>query len=363
MNPRFQEAAHYAGGVKPLPEQDLEHVLTHTAPLWESARGAHIFITGGTGFFGSWLLESFARCNEVLGLNAQATVLTRNPERFGAKSPHLAKQSSIKLLQGDVRSCDLPSEQFEFVINAAAPTSADAAAQPRDLMRTIVEGTDRVVQLAEQSGTKRFLLASSGAVYGRQPHNLSHIQEDYLGGPDWLDPKSAYAEGKRVAEQICAASARESDVRFGIARGFAFVGPYLPLDQHFAIGNFIRDALAGRKITIRGDGTPTRSYLYAADLAIWLWTMLLRDSGAQGSPLILNVGSGEAISIGDLARMVAEELDPSLQIQIARQAEPGQQRERYVPDVRKAESCLGLRQTIGLREAIRRTAAWYRGAS
>lgn len=361
MKSGFLEAAHYAGGVKPLPAEDLEHVLTHTAPLWESVRGAQVFIAGGTGFFGSWLLESFAHCNEKLGLKAQATVLTRNPELFRAKSPHIAKLTSIRLLEGDVRTFDFPREQFAFVIHAAAPTSADAAALPRDLMRTIIDGTDRVVQFAEKSGTKRFLLVSSGAVYGRQPQNLSHIQEDYLGGPDWLNLKSAYAEGKRVAEQICAASARESDVRFGIARCFAFVGPHLPLDQHFAIGNFIRDALAGRKIAIRGDGTATRSYLYAADLAIWLWTMLLGETATRENPLFLNVGSGEGISIGDLARTVAAELDPCLEIEIAGHAEPAHPREKYVPDVRKADSCLGLRQTIGLREAIRRTAEWYRG--
>ena len=328
--------------------------------MWESVRGAHIFITGGTGFFGSWLLESFALCNARLGLNARATVLTRTPGLFRAKSPHIVKHPSIRTLEGDVCSFDSPSEQFEFVIHAAAPTTAEAAARPRDLIRTIVEGTDRVVQFAEQSGAKRFLLVSSGAVYGRQPENLSHIREDYLGGPDWLDPKSAYAEGKRLAEQICAVSTRASGIRLGIARCFAFVGPHLPLDQHFAIGNFIGDALNGRKIAIRGDGTPVRSYLYASDLAIWLWTMLLSEKGTQKEPLVLNIGSDEAISIGDLARTVAEELNPFLEVEVAQQPVPGRHRERYVPDVHKAESCLGLHQTIELREAIRRTAAWYR---
>jgi dTDP-glucose 4,6-dehydratase len=187
---------------------------------------------------------------------------------------------------------------------------------------------------------------------------LSHIREDYIGSPEWLGPKSAYAEGKRVAEQMCAAAAKESAIHFAIARCFAFVGPHLPLDQHFAIGNFIRDALEGNAIQIRGDGTPMRSYLYAADLAIWLWTMLL-DTKSDADPTVLNVGSGDAISIRDLARMVAEEVNPSLRIEVAGRHEPGQRLEQYVPDVTMAERCLGLRPRIGLREAIRRTAAWY----
>jgi len=350
----------YAGCVKPLPVEDLEHVFSHTRSLWEVTRGRRFFITGGTGFFGSWLLESFAYCNRKLALDAEVTVLTRNPGSFLAKAPQIADETSIKFLRGDVCSFPLPEQQFDFVIHAAAPTSAEAASRPMDLMRTIIHGNERVIEFAGACGAKRFLLTSSGAVYGPQPESVNHIREDYLGGPDWLDPNAAYAEGKRVSEQMGSICAKKSDVHFTIARCFTFVGPLLPLDQHFAIGNFIGDALAGRDISIRGDGTPMRSYLYAADLAIWLWTMLLRKTEPDSNPSVYNVGSGEAISIRDLARTVVEVLDSSLQIEIARQAQAGQRLEQYVPDVQKADTFLGLRPTIGLREAIRRTAAWHR---
>ena len=150
------------------------------------------------------------------------------------------------------------------------------------------------LRLRKARDAKSFLFTSSGAVYGRQPENVSHIPENYVGGPDWLDANAAYAEGKRDSEQMCSLYARESGIDFVLARCFAFVGPHLPLDQHFAIGNFIADALAGRNIAVRGDGTPMRSYLYGADLAIWLWTMLLRDSAAGTNPHVFNVGSGEA---------------------------------------------------------------------
>jgi dTDP-glucose 4,6-dehydratase len=171
---------------------------------------------------------------------------------------------------------------------------------------------------------------------------------------------TAYAQAKRVSEQICSQHAQESGIRFTIARCFAFVGPHLPLDRHFAIGNFIGDALAGRDIAIRGDGTPMRSYLYAADLAVWLWTMLLGMGDSAANPQVFNVGSGEAISIGDLARLVIDELDSSLSVQIAQKPNPREPKLQYVPDVARVEACLGLRPLIGLREAIRRTAAWHR---
>jgi dTDP-glucose 4,6-dehydratase len=346
--------------VKPLATEDLDHILMHTGPLWEQARGRRIFISGGTGFLGAWLLESLAYCNRKLNLDVSATVLSRDPEAFLRRMPHLVGERSICILRGDVRDFAFPQHDFEYIVHAAAPTSADAARHPLALLSTLLRGTERMLAFARERGAQSFLFVSSGAVYGQQPENVSHIPEDYRGGPDWLDPSAAYAEGKRVAEQMCSIVARESQIDLTIARCFTFVGPHLPLDQHFAIGNFIADALAGRNIVVRGDGAPMRSYLYAADLAIWLWTMLFRKSRPGDNLLALNVGSGQAITIRDLAREVAEALNPSLTVEIAREPGAGDPLIQYVPDIRRAEARLGLRPLIGLREAIRRTAAWHR---
>lgn len=329
-------------------------------PLWESVRGKQIFLSGGTGFFGAWLLESLAHCNRRLNLNLTATVLSRAPEAFAQRMPHLASNPAIRLLQGDVCDFIFPSGPFDFILHAAASTSGDAAARPLELLTTIVKGTERMLELAHERGAKRFLFASSGAVYGKQPGDMSHISEGYLGGPDWLDPNSAYAEGKRVSEQMCSLYARQTGLQIAIARCFTFVGPHLPLDWHFAIGNFIGDALAGRNIVLRGDGTPMRSYLYGADLAIWLWTLLFGRSQLQGNPQVFNVGSADAISIRDLACEVVQELNPALKIEIAQKPVAGTPPLRYVPDVGRAEAGLGLRQIVSLRQAIRKTADWYR---
>ncbi len=346
--------------MKPLPREDLEHVLQHTRPVWEKARGQRIFVSGGTGFFGAWLLESLAYCNRALDAKIEATVLSRDPEAFARRMPHLTGETCIRMVKGDVREFAFPAEKYDCVIHAAAPTSADAAARPLELLSTLVEGTQRMLALARQAGAGRVLFVSSGAVYGRQPAEMSHIPEDYCGGPDWLDANAAYAEGKRVAELMCATHARETGAACTIARCFAFVGPHLPLDQHFAIGNFIRDALLGRTIAVRGDGTPMRSYLYGADLAVWLWTMALGEAAPAERLRVFNVGSGNAICIGELARVVAEEIDGILKVEIAQEPVSGVAAMRYVPDVRRAEARLGLREWVGLREAIRRTAAWYR---
>ena len=319
-----------------------------------------MFLTGATGFFGAWLLESLAYCNRELHLEIGATVLCRNPAEAALRMPDLTGEPSIRFVSGDVRNFDFPHHEFEFVIHAAAPTSGAEACRPLNLLTTLLNGTERMLAFAKARNTKTFLYVSSGAVYGPQPENLSHIPEDYRGGPDWLNPNAAYAEGKRVSEQMCSLYARDSEIHFAIARCFAFVGPHLPLNQHFAIGNFIGDALAGRNLAIRGDGTPMRSYLYAADLAIWLWTLLLSEPELKSKPRVFNVGSGDAISIRDLALAVIEELNPSLIVEIRAEPTVGAPLLQYVPDVKEAEARMGLRQTIGLREAIRRTAEWYR---
>jgi nucleoside-diphosphate-sugar epimerase len=344
--------------VKPLATQDLEHVLLQTRALWEPARGKRIFITGGTGFFGSWLLEALAFCNRRLNLNVSATVLSRNPDAFIRRMPHLAHEDSIRFLRGDILDFPFPGEHFDFIIHAATPSSGDEARQP-ELPANIIAGTKRMLALAQAAGGQSFLFTSSGAVYGPQPATMARIPESYIGKPD-----TPYGEAKLACEEMCLRCSQATGIKFAIARCFAFVGPHLPLDQHFAIGNFIADALAGRNIRILGDSTAVRSYLYAADLAIWLLTLLLwpneAGSDAKTRLRICNVGSGEDINIGDLAREVVAELDPSLKIEIAQQIVAESPRQRYLPDVAKAKSQFGLRQTIGLREAIRRTAEWYR---
>ena len=324
---------------------DLEHILRHTQGIWEPLRGQRIFITGGTGFFGRWLLESFARANAVLELGATACVLTRNPSAFSAASPDLATDPAIQLHAGDFTGFSFPDGPFHSVIHAAT-----ALGEPLDIFDGNLDGTRRVLEFARQSGVRRFLFTSSGAAYGRQPSELTHIPEDYAGAPDTMEAGSAYGQSKRACEFLVGMYARQHGFAAPIARCFAFSGPYLPLDLNFAIGNFVRDAMAGGPIRIGGDGTPRRSYLYAADLAVWLWTILLRGESCR----LYNVGSGDDLSIAELAGKVAAIIAPGVPVEIAKKFVPGTPVARYVPSVVRAESELGLRGRVSLDEGIRR---------
>ncbi len=350
-----------------IPEADLEHILAHTRDLWEPVRGQNLFVTGGTGFFGRWILESFAYVNERLALGARMTVLSRNPEAFAAKNPGLAANPAIRFVRGDVRDLDwggilkqLPeghAGDFRFVIHAATESTASLYRDdPLGMFDTITGGTRRALEFAVASGARRFLLTSSGAVYGRQPPELTHVPESYMGAPDCASVSSVYGEAKRAAELLCTCFWQGEKIETVVARCFAFVGPLLPLDAHFAIGNFIRDLLAGGSIRVGGDGSPFRSYLYAADLTIWLWALLFK--GQPG--LAYNVGSSDCLDIAALANAVAAQGQPPREVSIARPRVAGQPAERYVPDVSRIISALGVREWIDLNEAIRRTVEFHR---
>jgi dTDP-glucose 4,6-dehydratase len=223
------------------------------------------------------------------------------------------------------------------------------------MLDIVVSGTRRTLDFAVACGARRFLLTSSGAVYGKQPANVSHLAEDFAGSPVTSDPRSAYAEGKRAAELLCAIYHCRHSLEAKIARGFTFLGPYLPLDVHFAAGNFLRDRLADGPIRVSGDGTPVRSYLHAADMAIWLWTILVDGQACRP----YNVGSEVEITIRDLAFAVAQSV---AEVNVGGKAAPGQAAQRYVPSTRRAAIELGIEQLIPLPDAIERTLAWHRAA-
>ncbi|MDP2794419.1 MAG: NAD-dependent epimerase/dehydratase family protein [Sulfurisoma sp.] len=332
-----------------VPAADLDHILAHTGDIWRELAGTRIFITGGTGFFGVWLLEAIAAANDTLKVGVGVTVLSRDPASFLARMPHLAVRPEFAWLTGDTMDFVFPDGTFDYVIHLATASAEKLGAGDTALTLTTLLGTQRILQFARICRARRLLLASSGAVYGRQPPELGHIPETYPGAPNPQHRASTYGEIKRMSELMCALT---PEVECIIARGFSFYGPHLPFTEKFAIGSFIRDAIEGGPIRIHGDGTPVRSYLYAADLAIWLVTLLLK--GKPNQPY--NVGSDRAIGLAELARQVAA-TTCGVTVEIAHAPTTGLP-DRYVPDIQKARGELGLDILTPLSLGLERTVDW-----
>jgi dTDP-glucose 4,6-dehydratase len=330
-------------------EKDLDFILDNTIVSLVQLKQCAIFITGATGFFGKWLLETLQWANHQGGYNIKITALSRNPQAFIKDYPYLTK--NITFIQGNVTNFVFPNQRYDYVIHAATEASVQLNNEhPGFMLNTIIVGTKRILEFAKHCGAKRILHTSSGAIYGVQPTTIDNVNEDYLGAPDINNIKSAYGEGKRVAELLGIIHAQETGIEFINARCFAFVGLYLPLTTHFAIGNFISNGLNNDPIIIKGDGTPRRSYLYAADLMIWLLTILTDGKNNQA----YNVGSDISYSISEIAHAV-QCYFPQLPIEILQQPLVNKIPERYVPSIEKAKNELGLKVMTSLDKAIEKT--------
>jgi dTDP-glucose 4,6-dehydratase len=336
----------------PIPRADLEHILLHTEPLWRELAGARLFITGGTGFFGHWLLETLAYARQRLNLSLHATLLTRAPQVFAQSMPHLAADAMFDWCVGDVRRFAFPVGEFSHLAHMGGTSSSR---NPGEMLDVILEGSRHILRFAAACRCRRFLLISSGAVYGAQPPECPRLSEDFPCAPDPMRPDSAYGEGKRVAELLSTLAAKEHGFAAIIARCFAFLGPHLPLDAHYAAGNFLRDALNGGPVRVKSDGRPLRSYLYMADLMVWLLTLLVRGESCRP----YNVGSDEALSLAALAECIRDTLAPGVPVRIEGAMSRGSA-PRYIPDIDRAKRELGLGVVIRLPEAIKRTADWLR---
>lgn len=333
----------------PLPQEDLAEIARQ--PFWSGLQQATVLFTGGSGFFGSWLLESFLFASDQWGLNGRAIVLTRKARGFADRLPHLAAHPGVILLEGDARNFSPRADGIDVIIHSLVPDTGTSLSASADFFK---QATCHLLSLARKFSCQHFLLCSTGAVYQpvEPPHAfLETSPRVSRGGP------LTYSHIRCMVEDLCLQAASEENLPVRVARGFAFVGPRLPLNATFAMGNFLRDGLSGRPIRVQGDGTAIRSYLYTADMAVWLWTLLLRGKAGE----ICNVGSKEAISIAGLAQRIAERFGGESHV-LGRPFD-GAAPAHYLPDIQFARSHFGLEVTNNLDDSLEKTIRWNRKLS
>lgn len=309
-----------------------------------------LLLTGGTGFFGRSLLRYWKGLDAQHQNVPQVTVMTRSIENFERNYPEFCNQSWLQLHHGDV--C-VPKSfprgiPFTHVIHAATDSTRGPFLAPLERFDQIVVGVRNTLDFSIECKVRRFLHTSSGAVYGMQPPEVDQLHEDSLTMPDPLNSSNAYGVAKRTAEHLCTLYGEAYGLQIVNARCFAFLGRDLPLDVHFAIGNFVRDALWKDVITVQGDGTPLRSYLDQSDLAHWLVTLLIK--GVPGKAY--NVGSDEALSMAALAHLVRDVLSANKPVQILGKMSQTLVRSVYIPNIQRAKREFDLSVTVPLRRAI-----------
>jgi len=334
---------------------DFKNIMSSCNDIFKELNNSHIFLTGGTGFIGVWLLKSIVYANKNMNLNIKVTILTRNIRSFVNKFPDLGSYCNFKFIEGDIVDFEYPNIKYDYIIHGATDASAELNEKhPDKMFSTIVDGTSHILKMSKKIKVKKFLYMSSGAVYGNQPVSMNKIEESWFGSVNFIDTKSAYAEGKRSAEMLCSIYNKKHDIDISIARIFALLGPYLTLGIHFAAGNFILDAINKKKVIVKGNGLPVRSYLYPTDLVIFLFNLLVKKE-SHINPY--NIGSDDAISIKDLAKKVST-LVGNGEYEVMNHNDKGWNLGRYVPNTDKFSKDFNLYRNVSLDEAIIRTAKW-----
>ena len=292
-------------------------------------KGKSIFITGGTGFFGLWILNLLSLLNQE-GFNIKVTLLSRNPDLFLKNNPEYVNVEWLKWVEGDVVNYQRPEEQFDLFIHGAANTKPEANDRQSAIFNSIVLGTKYVMDHAVSANAQRLLIISSGAVYGEVPGGTDRISEEETTAPVTNKVENAYGEAKRASEMIgyCVSAERKIDVI--TARCFAFAGK--GIGEHLVLNQLIRQAIAEDEIVIKGSGLARRSFLHGRDLAIWLLKLLIDGDSGE----IYNVGSDEAYTIIELAEIIRNVISPAKKINVLGHQKL-EQRMNYIPSIDKAK--------------------------
>lgn len=334
----------------------MESCLCRLGSRLEPLRGASIFLTGCTGFIGKWLVEALLYANEQFGLGCRLHLLTRSPHTFLQAMPHLAGRADLALVAGsllDVRESAIPA--MDYVVHGANLVVLPTRQWAADHCRLATLGTERLFRLAASRGCRATLLLSSGAVYGTQALGLAApFAEEAQTLAERINESILYGETKRFTELFAVALGQQYNIRVPVARCFAFCGGHLPQNSPHALISFIRDARAGREICIRGDGRAKRSYMYGSDMAAWLLAMLADGPHGQA----LNVGSEQAVTIANLARLV-QKLHGGGSVQILNETVSANAPSVYLPDTALTRATLHVEETVPLEQGLANTLEWF----
>ncbi len=333
-----------------LLESDLTEIYTLSQGNFEKLKGKKLFITGGTGFFGKWLIESIAYANKKLSHPIEVTSTSRNPDAFYKRYPYFKTIQNLNLLKGDLCQSSPIIEECDYIIHAAADVRVNLTESEKTSYLANEEAIlESVKKMAKEHSVSRILYISSGAVYGKLNANDPLPCEDEKTSHAGL----AYAQAKINGEKNLKSFCESESISYNISRSFAFIGPYLPLDSTYAAGNFFSDSIKKKTITIKGDGSPLRSYLYMTDLTHALLTLLTHHETNQ----IFNIGSDTIISILKLAENISL-LYPNTQVKVIQAKKLMEPAPCYVPNINKGKDILKWAPTVSLDDALKRFKLW-----
>jgi len=314
-------------------EKDAMQSIERSGIDINSFKGKTVLVTGGTGFFGIWFLTCLVRIKEKIENDLRIITISRSPENFALNVRDKKILTNIEILKGDIKEIELDNIKITHLVHMATTNASETFSGEDQLAKIelLYGGTKNILKQCGPT-LEKVLFTSSGVAYGI--NNKNRISESDFSGPNTIDTGSALGIGKLTAEYLVSYFAKKYGYKYSIARCFSFAGQFLPLELHYAFGNFINDFLNNNKIRVRGDGQDIRSYLYIGDAIAWL-IKLLEDPNDS----IYNVGSEIEVKIEDLARKIAS-YKAGLEVVIEGDSKQDDNfnRPSYMPDTNKIKS-------------------------
>jgi len=281
--------------------EDLQTILEK--PLnWELLRGKSILVTGANGFLPAYMIEAILRLNDYAQFGCNVVGVVRNAARARTRFADYLERRDLNFIESDVSEPIQCATRCDIIIHAASQASPKFfGPDPVGTMAANMIGTHHLLRLAKTWESEKFLLFSSGEVYGSVNIEKVPTREEDYGYIDILNKRSCYAESKRAAETLLVSYVSQFQIPGVIVRPFHTYGPGMSLDDGRVYADFVRSIVNKSDIVMTSDGKAVRAFCYLSDAVAGFFTVLLHGSVGQA----YNVGNPDAaISIRELASML-----------------------------------------------------------
>jgi dTDP-glucose 4,6-dehydratase len=330
-----------------LPVEDHMEISNHLRNLKSMYEGSEILIYGGTGFIGSWLTESLVYADMDLNLGLKLTIVTRNIKLAKHKFSQLIN-NKINFIEHDFALSPLNiKNNSDYIFCGATPTRNYHAIS--NVEEIISSSRNSALHASQSQGVKfrktRVTHLNSGIIYGKQPlEMLTRLESDNI-----FNDQSQYCQAKLEVDNILKSAHQDGKIDFQSPRLFAFAGPNLQLDAHFAAGNFLINGLKGQPIVVKGNPSTIRSYMYPSDLVKSLLTVAVQSTYRN-----VNIGSDKSISMLQLANLISAQTSNSEIIL----TNPSVEQSNYVPSITNLKELMPDTNFVGIQDSIKKWIDW-----
>ena len=309
-----------------------------------------IFITGGSGFIGRWILRSIDYLNLKKKLNIKLVVLVRDKKKINYIK-YLTKNTRLKIIKGNLLSFKFKKILVDHIFHLATERINESVESNLKVADTIINGTTRLIELSNYSKVQSFSYLSSGAVYGKNCKSNLGWREFDRSGPSVSEDFAIYGLSKKCAESLLINNLKNIKT-INIFRAFSFGGSCFNSVNNFAYDHFIKSRISFSNIILKSDGKSIRNYMHPIDLSNWMFEGLkLKKIN------IINAGGETDISLKKLAKTIARFNYNNLP-EVSVKFSPSNNFENYIPNLSKANS-LGLSSKVSLEMQIEDSFNFY----